>query len=233
MNLHPIALIETPFTQKFGIPRQGNLAADIEGIIKFEPEYCNPDYLRGIEQFTHLWLTFGFHQHFDKSSQPLIRPPRLGGNEKIGVFASRSSFRPNPIGLSLVKNKGVAFSQGQLQLTVSDVDMLNGTPIFDIKPYIPYSDAALNPNAGYAAQAPIPNLQVSFTDESRQQAKGWENQYPDLTHLLVTMLSLDPRPAYKKTSVDAKRYALQVYDLDIEWAVENDQVLITQIRRLK
>ena len=229
MELHPIAFIQTPFTQKFGIPRQSHLALNIEGTINFQPEYCNPDYLRGIEQFTHLWLTFGFHQHFNQASSPLVRPPRLGGNKKVGVFASRSSFRPNPIGLSLVRNKKVKVTGGQLQLVVADIDMLNGTPIFDIKPYIPYSDNATQANAGYAEQIPKASLTVTFSNEADSHLKAWQSQYPDLKHLLITMLSLDPRPAYKKTATDEKTYALCVYDLDVEWRVIDDRVLITQI----
>lgn len=229
MRLHPIGKIETPFTQKFGIPRQGSLAKGIVGIINFEPNYCNIDYLRGIEQFSHLWLTFGFHQHLEKVAQPLVRPPRLGGNEKIGVFASRSSFRPNPLGLSLVKNKEVIASEGNLKLVVEGVDLLCGTPIFDIKPYIPYSDTATGAAAGYASEMPDTRTTVTFTDTSLQQVHASQDKYPDLMNIIITMLKCDPRPAYKKKKSDEKLYIMSVYDLDVMWIANENNIVVKDI----
>ena len=232
MHIKPIAHIETPFSQKFGIPRQGNLAAGVLGIIRFEPEFCNPDYLRGIEQFSHLWITFGFHQHEGKQPSPLVRPPRLGGNKKLGVFATRSSFRPNGLGLSVVEIKGVQSNDNQLILKVAGVDMLNHTPVFDIKPYIPYADAFPQALSGFAANEPQRVFSVSYSNGANQELAIWQMHYPQLPHILKTVLEADPRPAYKANNADPKHYKIQLFDLDIEWKVEEQLITVLSIQQI-
>ena len=141
MNLLPIAYLRSPFADKFGVPRQGNLAPHVISDVVFEPAFSQAECLRGIEQFSHLWLIWGFHCNEESRWHPTVRPPRLGGNERVGVFATRSPFRPNPLGLSVVRI--VAVEPG-VRLRVSGADMVDGTPIYDIKPYIPYAQWSHN-----------------------------------------------------------------------------------------
>lgn len=141
MNITPIAYINTPYKQKFAIPRQPNLVREAHGEIIFENDFADPNCLRGIEQFSHLWLVFVFHETADKGWAPTVQPPRLGGKENMGIFATRSTFRPNPIGLSVVENLGWKQQGASLTLQVGGLDLLDGTPILDIKPYLPYADA--------------------------------------------------------------------------------------------
>lgn len=232
-NITPIGYISTPFTEKFGIPRQPAVAEDIEGTIQFTPEYCNPDFLRGIEQFSHLWLIFSFHQHVAHASTPLVRPPRLGGNKKIGVFASRSSFRPNHIGLSLVRYASHTYANGQLHLTVKDIDLLNQTPILDIKPYIAYSDKPTTAYSGYAETPPPQPLNITYTLAAQHQLNQRQEQYPQLAFILAKVLPADPRPAYKRAHSDEKQYALRLWDLDILWHVRDSAVVVEQIKKFE
>ena len=163
-TLIPIAFAKNGFTDKFGIPRQPSTGSTIETRIVFTPEFRNPDAIRGIEQFSHLWLIWGF---YERSNNLTVRPPRLGGNTRLGVFATRSPFRPNPIGLSSVRLLRVACdSATSRELIVSGADLLDGTPIFDIKPYIPYSDAHPDATNGFAEDTKDYRLPVIFPDDS-------------------------------------------------------------------
>ncbi len=183
--MEPIAHIRSPFAEKFGVPRQGNLAPSVESIIEFTPAYHNPDCLRGIEQFSHLWLIWGFDRNGSEWS-PTVRPPRLGGNVRLGVFATRSPFRPNGLGLSVVRLLGV---EPVGSLRISGADMVNGTPIYDIKPYIPYADS-------------IPDATSGFTETPWEPlAVQWECSLPpdcpvSWRAALEETLAQDPRPAY-------------------------------------
>lgn len=225
----PIGFIKTPFREKFGIPRQPALAPNIQGRVVFTPSFNHPDFLRGIEQFSHLWLLFNFHQHQRHQPSALIRPPRLGGNTKIGVFASRSSFRPNGIGMSLVSYHSHQFEQGQLSLTVGGIDLVNDTPILDIKPYVAYSDAQDNAKCGYATPTPQTKLHVEFSPSAQQQLQQRQSQYPSLAEDIETLLSLDPRPAYKQASKDTKEYSIWLYDVDIKWQVQQNTVIVLDL----
>ena len=151
MNIEPIAKIVTDFDSKFGIPRQSGLVKNLSGAVIFEKKYRNPDAIRGIEGFSHLWLIWGFSENMDKEYSPTVRPPRLGGNERMGVFATRSPFRPNHLGLSSVKLERVEFTEkhGHV-LHVSGADMVNGTPIYDIKPYLSFTDCIPEAKGGFA-----------------------------------------------------------------------------------
>lgn len=189
-EIEPIAHIRTSFPEKFGIPRQSGLVAEAKGTIVFEPKYHDPDALRGIEEFSHLWLIWGFSAVEQDGFTPLVRPPRLGGNEKRGVFATRSPFRPNELGLSVVKLEGVEKTKGRgTVLNVGGVDLLDKTPIYDIKPYIPYADAHPDARGGFASD-PDEGVLIVDCDDALRGRLG-----EDAVAVLAA-LARDPRPAY-------------------------------------
>jgi|TARA_B110000902_G_scaffold174620_1_gene198269 tRNA-Thr(GGU) m(6)t(6)A37 methyltransferase TsaA len=229
INIQPIGKIHTPYKEKFAIPRQPGLAKSAQGKIIFLEEFNDPNYLRGIEQFSHLWLLFHFHQTADKGHSPLVRPPRLGGNQKLGVFATRSTFRPNGIGMSVVEFVAVCYRDKQLTLTVKGVDLLDGTPIVDIKPYIPYADSIPLASAGMAQNSPA-MMAVNFTEQAHGQLNKLEPRYPALGSLIREVLSQDPRPAYHKDSHSDKTYGMTLFDLNIQWQVINQQNVVLTIQ---
>ena len=188
LSFHIIARIHSDFPTKFGIPRQSGLVRELKSRIVFEPEYRDENALRGIEQFTHLWLIWNFSE--SKGWSPTVRPPRLGGNTRLGVFATRSPFRPNPIGLSVVRLEGVERDPrlGPV-LVVSGADLLDGTPILDVKPYIPYADSHPEASEGFTAQTVGHHLDVNFPDQLLQRVP------PDKRAALIGVLSQDPRPS--------------------------------------
>lgn len=189
-EIEPIAHIRTSFPEKFGIPRQSGLVAEAKGTIVFEPKYRDPDALRGIEGFSHLWLIWGFSAVEQDGFTPLVRPPRLGGNEKRGVFATRSPFRPNELGLSVVRLEGVEKTRGKgVVLNVGGVDLLDKTPIYDIKPYIPYADAHPDARGGFASD-PDEGVLIVDCDDALRGRLG-----EDAVAVLAA-LARDPRPAY-------------------------------------
>ena len=220
MELHVIARIRTDFSEKFGIPRQSGLVPELRGEIVFEPEYRNADALRGIEGFSHLWLIWEFSAAVRENWSPTVRPPRLGGNERMGVFATRSPFRPNPLGLSSVKLLGVRHDTalGDV-LEVGGADLMDGTPIYDIKPYLPYADIHENAVGGFAP-AEYRTLAVNFP--------------PDLLALvpeekrdaLIGVLAQDPRPPYQH---DERTYGVRFAGKNIRFTVQNDIITVTAV----
>ncbi|MFC3122156.1 tRNA (N6-threonylcarbamoyladenosine(37)-N6)-methyltransferase TrmO [Agaribacter flavus] len=220
-KISPIGHIKTPFTQKFGIPRQGLGLSIATGRIVFDQSIRPHEACEGLSEFSHLWLLFLFSEHLDHLPKQRIRPPRLGGNTKLGVFASRSSFRPNNIGMTLVKNLGM---HGEV-LEVEGVDMLNNTPIVDIKPYIVYADSMPTADSSYATAAPESPLEVFIPPQLVSAAK--EKNLP--INLIIQVLSQDPRPAYKKTKNDPKFYTIQLYNIDIHWRVDGSTVVVCDI----
>ncbi|MBU2871658.1 tRNA (N6-threonylcarbamoyladenosine(37)-N6)-methyltransferase TrmO [Colwellia sp. E2M01] len=219
-----IATIESPYQEKFAIPRQPNLVSAAKGKVILIGDANNAELIRGIEEFSHLWLLFVFHGTKDQGWKPLVRPPRLGGNVKTGVLATRSTFRPNPIGMSVVKLDRVTTDNKQTILHISGLDLLNGTPIVDIKPYIPYSDAIIHANGGFAQAKPESNITVNFNiqaqaDLAKHATLHTKNQQAecDLALLIEQVLKQDPRPAYKQGKVDDKVYAMSLYNLNIQW----------------
>ncbi|ALO34689.1 tRNA-Thr(GGU) m(6)t(6)A37 methyltransferase TsaA [Colwellia sp. MT41] len=216
-----IATIESPYQEKFAIPRQPNLVSAAKGKVVLLGAANNSELVRDIEQFSHLWLLFIFHGTQAQGWKPLVRPPRLGGNVKTGVLATRSTFRPNPIGMSVVKLDKVTVAHKQTILHISGLDLLHGTPIIDIKPYLPYSDAIIDADAGFAQQQPDAGLSVVFSkqaqaDLTQYQARP-EEKYSELALLIEQVLAQDPRPAYKQGKTDDKVYGMSLYDLNIQW----------------
>ncbi|MFC4701880.1 tRNA (N6-threonylcarbamoyladenosine(37)-N6)-methyltransferase TrmO [Glaciecola siphonariae] len=224
-EIKPVGHIFTPFTQKFGIPRQGAGLSIARGELVFEPEINAEEACAGIVEFSHLWLIFQFHQHADKPWSNKVRPPRLGGNNKIGVFASRSSFRPNGLGMSVVKLIDV----GVRSLKVEGVDMISGTPIFDIKPYIAYADAIDNAKSAYAQDAPENTLAVKYTEQARLKLNALSQKYSDIVALIDAVVASDPRPAYKQKKADEKQYHVRIYDVDVLFTISATQASINDL----
>lgn len=217
MQLKPIAKIRNDFQTKFGIPRQSGLADSVLSRVVFEPEYCNEVALRGLSDFSHLWIVWGFSQVKMDKWQPTVRPPRLGGNKRMGVFATRSPFRPNPIGLSCVRIESV--ERGEI--IVAGADMMDGTPVYDIKPYIPYTDCRPDAKAGFVDELTSESLTVVYAD-------GVEQLVPkDKRKVLSEVLSLDPRPSYHE---DEKRvYGLAFAGMDVHFVVSAGVLTVVSI----
>ena len=217
ITLDVIGYVSSPYKEKFAIPRQPGLVSAAKGHIELINQANNSDLVRGLEQFSHLWLMFVFHGTSAQGWKPLVRPPRLGGNKKIGVLATRSTFRPNPIGMSVVKLDDIRKKDNAVLLDISGLDLLDQTPILDIKPYIPYSDALSDASAGFAQEAPKSPLTVSFTAQAHQELLAVQARYPELEQLIIQVLAQDPRPAYKSGQADNKCYGMHLYQLNIQW----------------
>ena len=224
-ELRVIARIETDFPSKFGIPRQAGVVEALEGRIIFEPDFRNPDALRGIEGFSHLWLIWQFSEAVRTDWSPTVRPPRLGGNTRVGVFATRSPFRPNPLGLSCVRLLGVEQDEGRGPvLRVSGADLMNGTPIYDIKPYIPYADAHPEALAGFAPDAGA-TLRVEFSPGTAEAVP------PEKHEALRGVLENDPRPRYQD---DPERvYGLDFAGLNVKFRVEGEVLTVLKVSPLQ
>lgn len=221
-----IATIRSDFPTKFGIPRQSGLVEELRATVVFEPEYRSPDALRGLEDFSHLWLIWQFSEAVRDKWSPTVRPPRLGGNTRMGVFATRSPFRPNPIGLSSVRLLGVEQSAelGPV-LRVAGADLMNGTPIFDIKPYIPLSDCHPEATGGFSPQDNAPLLEVDFPESLL-------SQIPERARsALMGVLAQDPRPAYQKDP--NRRYGVPFAGYDVRFTVEDSVLRVVEVERLK
>ena len=221
-----IGVVESCFTENFGIPRQPGLVPAARGTIRLRPPYDQPEAVRGLEGFSHLWVIFVFHQLKGETDKSTVRPPRLGGNSRLGVFASRATHRPNPVGLSLVRLEGIQLEAGRVVLDVSGLDLLNGTPVLDIKPYLPYAEAVSSASAGYAEVAPR-QVEVQFTEQARQQAVALERRYPAFAELLTQVLGQDPRPAFHRQSERHRQriYGLTLYDQNVRWRIREDQTI--------
>jgi len=214
-----IGVIHSPWKEKFAVPRQPGLITQGSGELHLLPPYNQSDAVRGLENFSHLWVMFIFHQTMTQGWNPTVRPPRLGGNQRMGVFASRSTFRPNPLGMSLVALNGIRIAKQQVILELGSLDLVDGTPVVDIKPYLPFAEAIPDARAGYAQQAPEACMPVIFTAEVQQQLQHLAGRYPHLTQFLSEVLAQDPRPAYRKNIEDNHEYAARLLDFNVRWRV--------------
>lgn len=227
--LEPIATIRTPYKEKFVTPRQPGLAPSIRARIDFNPAFATPEAVRGLAGFSHLWLIFLFHHNWQKGWKPTVRPPRLGGNQRVGVYASRSPFRPNPIGLSAVKLLSIDTDKKVVSLEVQGIDLIDGTPILDIKPYVPYSDSIHDAAGGFAEEAPVPNLVLEFTAIAEKQLILYQHDSPELETLIRETLGLDPRPAYRQHKPDFQEYGVLLDRYNIRWKVEEGRFVVLDI----
>ena len=222
MTITPIAHFHSPFASKFGVPKQRGLAPDLRGTIVFEPEWRNADALRGIEEFDYLWLIWAFSANRHQAVSPVVRPPVLGGNVRMGVFATRSPFRPNPLGLSSVKLDHVewATSKGPV-IHVMGADLMDGTPIFDIKPYVAYADCHEGVRSGFVDSHPMQRLTVVVPPEM-EAALG-----ADATAVLRQVLALDPRPHYQNDA--NKTYGMPFEGRDVRFTVQGNVLTVVEI----
>lgn len=218
MEINPIARFHSPFSTKFGIPKQSGLVQELEGKIVFEPDYRHEEALRGIDEFDFLWLIWEFSGNRHGAASLMVRPPLLGGNAKMGVFATRSPFRPNPLGLSSVRIKEVEWDTpvGPV-IHVCGGDLMDGTPIYDIKPYIAYSDCHMGARSGFVDTNPIRRLRVVIPDDIARRFDGRERE------TLIKILELDPRPHYQNDA--QKVYGMPFKDYDIHFTVSTSGVL--------
>ncbi len=224
-SISVIAHIRNDYTAKFGIPRQSGLVNAVPAKIIFEPEYRNPDAFRGIEGYSHLWLIWQFSEAVREEWSPTVRPPRLGGNKRMGVFATRSPFRPNPIGLSSVKLIGIDLhtAEGPV-LHVTGADLLDGTPIYDIKPYLAYTDSHPDAVGGFAKGPGEGALTVDISDELKVQIP------PHLLDGVIALLREDPRPGYQH---DPERiYMMEFGGIEVHFTVNNKMVSVVKILAL-
>jgi len=232
MEITPIGYINSPYKQKFAIPRQPGLVPEATGEIIFSEDFSDPNCLREIEQFSHLWLIFQFHETVDKGWTPTVQPPRLGGKEKVGVFASRSTFRPNGLGLSVVTNLGWEQQGSTLVLKVGGIDLLDKTPVIDIKPYLPYADTVPDASSGYAEEKPGHDHDIVFSPEAEAALLKLEKENPDLRAFITSVLKQDPRPAWRKKPEDAKSYGMALMDINIKWCIYNNQVKVLRLEKI-
>lgn len=223
-TLHPVAILRTPFAEKFGVPRQSGLVPAAVGRVEFLPEFASPDFTRGIEAFSHLWLVTGFHKNPPWDGAATVRPPRLGGNERVGVFASRSPLRPNGLGLSLVRL--LAVEPGVLR--VEGIDCVDGTPVYDVKPYLPYCEAKPEARADWAGGAPTvrapgqivipPSLAAVLPDEVQTLARQ--------------LLALDLQPAYQAAADSGRSYGMTVAGWNLRWRHAGETVEVVDASRI-
>ena len=222
-TLRPIARIQSDFSEKFGIPRQSGLVEALRARVVFAPEYRVREAFRGLEGFTHIWLVWGFSQNVGAGWSPTVRPPRLGGNVRMGVFATRSPFRPNPIGLSCVALEGIQrHPEYGPVLLVRGADLMDGTPIYDIKPYLPYADCRPEAAGGFASQPKEPTLQVEIAPELLAQVPE------ELREALLGVLAQDPRPQYQHRP--DRVYGLEFGPLEVKFTVEGELLTVRQVQ---
>ncbi len=225
-HIEPIGIVRSPYKEKFAVPRQPGLVPSARCEVILQGMANSLEAVRGIEQFSHIWLLFLFDQNLEAGWRPTVRPPRLGGNERIGVFASRATFRPNGIGMSAVKLKGIRHHNGQVIIDIGGTDLVDGTPVIDIKPYIPYSDSLPNALGGFASEQP-PILDVQFSEHAQQQLSGKQADYHRA--VISEVLAQDPRPAYKKGKADNKAYAVNLFNFNIHFTVTEPVVTVISI----
>ena len=228
-TFNPIGIIHSCFKEKFGIPRQAGLVSQAGAILEMLSPYDREEAFRGIEDFSHIWVLFIFHKCIRDKWKPTVRPPRLGGSKRIGVFAARSGFRPNPIGLSAVKLEAVRKEKGKLYLDLKGIDFLDQTPVLDIKPYLKYSDSIPYAKSGFASEPPKINFEVGFTKKASDFCFEKEKTIPGLKQLIIQILQSDPRPAYYSQKILKSGFGTRIYDFDIKWRLKNNMIEVVEM----
>jgi len=231
-NFYPIGFISSCYKEKFGIPRQPNLVPAATAQLILNKEF-GEESIRGLEGFSHLWINFIFHKTQEQGWKTMVRPPRLGGNKKVGVFASRSTFRPNPLGLSVVALLDCEVTARKVILHLGGCDLLDGTPVLDIKPYLPYVDNIPEAKGGFANEEPKVLHEVLFSEGAKSQCAMAEKRLTRIQNgqkgggwqvkqLIIQILQLDPRPSYQKQEKSDRIYAMKLYDFDLRWQYLDD-----------
>ena len=233
-EFNPIGVVHSCYQEKFGIPRQSNLVTSATASIDIVSPYNVAGAFDGLEEFSHIWVIFCFHQNIKENWKPKVRPPRLGGNQRIGVYASRSSFRPNPIGMSVVKLDSIEIFRQRVLLHISGQDFVDQTPVLDIKPYIAYADAIPNTNDAYADKAPTQSLAVSYTKAAEKTIEDFSSAIPNLRNLISDTLAYDPRPSYHRLpqggkGQNQKTYGMKISNFDVKFEVENNLACVLNI----
>jgi tRNA-Thr(GGU) m(6)t(6)A37 methyltransferase TsaA len=229
-NFRPIGVVRSCYRAKFGIPRQPGLIREARGEIVLLPPCNQPEALRGLEDFSHIWVIFVFNENLRQGWKATVRPPRLGGDRRLGVFATRAPFRPVPIGLSAMRLEGIRHGEhGRLSLEVSGLDLVDGTPVLDIKPYLPYTDIISDATGGFAADAPsVEALEVSVSPVAEKQ---FAKCRPDFRTLCLKVIAADPRPAYQREP--DREYQCFLEDREVIWKVDAENPLKAEIVRLE
>ncbi len=233
INLEPtiqqIGIIHSCFKEKFGIPRQAGLVTEAKAELEILSPYDREEAFRGLTEFSHIWILFIFHA-INNEWKTCVRPPRLGGNKKIGVFATRSGFRPNNIGLSAVKLKSIVKKKNKIIITIKGGDFLDQTPVLDIKPYLPYADKISKATGGFASEAPTKKNEVEFTPDAYVTCREKEkSRYPYLQKLITQILENDPRPAYYSQKPSRNIFGMKIYDIDVKWKISKDKIIVFAI----
>ena len=229
-RFEPIGVIHSPFTGKFGIPRQPGLVTAARCRLELIPPYAREDAFAELDGFSHAWLIFVFHACIDGGWRPTVRPPRLGGQRRVGVFASRAPFRPNPIGISAVRIEGLERSKGRLFLHLTGADLLDGTPVLDVKPYVPYADAIPDADGGFACEAPGTPVSVLFSERAEQAITLYDHRGErQLRRLIEQLLQQDPRPGYMERYTDRTDFGMCLYELNIRWRIQHGHSLVWDV----
>lgn len=224
----PVGILRSPFRERFGIPRQPGLVPGVPGTLVFLPPFDRAEAVAGLEAFSHVWLLFRFHANPEPGYALTVRPPRLGGNERVGVFASRSPYRPNGIGLSVVRLESVEQAATGPVLRLRGVDLLDGTPVLDVKPYVPYADAIPEARGGFAA-GDIRRLPVRFRPAVEARLAGRADR-DEVRAVIEAVLALDPRPGYRRGDPDSGRdLGMRLYDFDLRWRVRDGAVEVLDL----
>jgi tRNA-Thr(GGU) m(6)t(6)A37 methyltransferase TsaA len=236
MNFDPIGFIQSDFKEKFGVPRQSLMIPEARAVLKLKPDSAYFTALNHLESFSHVWVVFVFHQANDREWTPTIRPPRIGAPNRVGVFASRSPHRPNPIGISAVKLDRIDLeAKGGIEIHLSGIDLLDGTPVLDLKPYIPYADSITDANAGWA-EGEIPKYPVTYSPEAMEAIRSSLADHPHLQGLLTQTLELDPRPTGQRESMpiadeknEGRTFRFRIMSFDVHWIIRQKGIFVERL----